>query len=77
VSAHALTTALSAEGLACVVEGRAGMAVLSVPSALLAEMASPERRARVLAIARELGFSHVAVELADDAAQARATVSRD
>jgi hypothetical protein len=77
VSAHALATALAAEDFPCGVEGRAGMAVLSVAPAMLPALASPERRARVLAIARELGFSHVAVELATDVAPARATVSRD
>jgi DNA-binding LacI/PurR family transcriptional regulator len=61
----------------CGVESHAGMAVLTVAPALLGALTVPERRARVLAIARELGYSHVAVELAVDAARASATVSRD
>ena len=63
MSAAALAEALAAHGIACAVEARETLAVL-VPSSDAAELAAPERRELAVRLAREHGFTHVAVELA-------------
>ena len=72
----ALATALGALGIACVVEARAGLAVIKVAGAA-AHLASTSLRRDVLALGRQHGFTHVAVELEADAAGAGATLLRD
>jgi hypothetical protein len=62
------------------VESRAGLAVLIADAATVARLGDAELRRTALALAREHGFSHVAIELrADTGGQARldAPVSRD
>jgi hypothetical protein len=74
--AVALATALGAIGIACVVEARAGLAVIRV-AAGAAHLASTSLRRDVLALGRQHGFTHVAVELEADAAGGGAPLLRD
>lgn len=74
--ADLLAQALVGMGLPARVEPRAALAVIQMAAALMARLAEPEVRRAVLALAREQGFTHVAVELApgpadDDAALRR------
>ena len=63
----ALEGALADRGLVCRVEGRAGLAVLIADAATVAALGDIEVRRAALALAREHGFSHVAIELRGDA----------
>lgn|GEM_PF-3938645 len=63
----ALEGALAERGLVCRVEGRAGLAVLIADAATVAALGDIELRRAALALAREHGFSHVAIELRSDA----------
>lgn len=74
--ADLLVRALVGMGLPARVEPRAMLAVIQVSAALMARLAEPDVRRAVLALAREQGFTHVAVEVAagppdDDAALRR------
>jgi len=60
---------LAERGLPSKVESRAGLAVLVVDRATMEALADPEVRRSTLALAREHGFTHVAVELRDDGAR--------
>ena len=59
----ALEGALAERGLVCRVESRAGLAVLVADAATVAALGDVELRRAALALAREHGFSHVAIEL--------------
>ena len=59
--------ALAERGLVCRVEPRAGLAVLIADRATVTALADLEVRRATIALAREHGFTHVAVELRDDA----------
>ena len=59
----ALEAALAERGLVCRVESRAGLAVLVADEATVAALGDAELRRAALALAREHGFSHVAIEL--------------
>ena len=74
--AVALATALGAIGIASVVEARDGLAVIKAAGAA-ARLASSSLRREVLALGRQHGFTHVAVELEADAAGAGAPLLRD
>jgi hypothetical protein len=74
--ADALVAALVGMGLPGRVEPRAGLAVLRVSAAVMARLAEPEVRRAVVALAREQGFTHVAVELSADAADDDASLLR-
>ena len=63
MSAAALAEALEAHGIACDVEARDTLAVL-VPRAEADALSTPEGRELTVRLAREHGFTHVAVELA-------------
>jgi hypothetical protein len=63
---QALEGVLAERGLVCRVETRAGLAVLVADSATVARLGDAETRRVALALAREHGFSHVAIELRDD-----------
>ena len=63
----ALEGALAERGLVCRVEGQAGLAVLIADAATVAALGDIEVRRAALALAREHGFSHVAIELRGDA----------
>lgn len=76
----ALEGALAERGLVVKVEGRFGLAVLIADAATVARLGDAELRRTALALAREHGFSHVAIELrSDTGGQPRldAPVSRD
>ena len=62
----ALEGALAERGLVCRVEGRAGLAVLIADAATVAALGDIDLRRAALALARDHGFSHVAIELRDD-----------
>ncbi|MDB4913185.1 MAG: hypothetical protein JWM95_829 [Gemmatimonadetes bacterium] len=62
-----LEGALAERGLVCRVEARAGLAVLIADEATVARLGSDaELRRAALALAREQGFTHVAIELRSD-----------
>ena len=71
-----LATALDAIGIPCVVESRAGLAVITAAGST-ARLASTSLRRDVLALGRQHGFTHVAVELAADATGPGAPLLRD
>jgi hypothetical protein len=58
-----LEAALAERGLVVRVETRAGLAVLIVNEATMKRLGDAELRRAALGVAREHGFSHVAIEL--------------
>jgi hypothetical protein len=60
---RAFSAALRADGIVCDVEGRAALALIVVPTAAARRLAIEDTRRRVLSLAREHGFTHVALEL--------------
>ncbi|MEP6991524.1 MAG: hypothetical protein ABJA80_11400 [bacterium] len=68
----ALEGALAERGLVCRVEARSGLAVLIADAATVAALGNADLRRDALALAREHGFSHVAIELRADASLPRA-----
>jgi hypothetical protein len=73
----ALARALEALGFPCDVESRAALALLAVRAEDAARLAASPHRAAVVALAKEHGFTHVAVELGAEPAGTRAAVLRD
>lgn len=63
-----LAEALAARGFPCAVEARGTLAVL-VPAAGVGAFADRDGRAEIVRMAREHGFTHVALELPRHAAQ--------
>ena len=61
--ADQLAAALTGMGVPCKVEPRAALAVLMVESGVAQRLAEGELRRAALALAREQGFTHLAVEL--------------
>ena len=61
----ALEGALAERGLVVRVEKRFGLAVLIADAATVARLGDDELRRSALALAKEHGFSHVAIELRD------------
>ena len=74
--ADQLAAALTGIGVPCKVEPRAALAVLMVESGVAQRLADGELRRSALALAREQGFTHLAVELTPPAASANATLPR-
>jgi len=68
--ADQLAANLTGMGLPCKVEPRAALAVLLVESGVASRLADGELRRAALALAREQGFTHLAVELAPPGADA-------
>ena len=64
MTAAALETALASLGLPCLVEAEQRLAVLRL-KVDGRSFAAPEIRARIVALALEHGFTHVALDLAD------------
>ena len=62
-----LEGALAERGLVCRIERRFGLAVLIADAATVARLGDAELRRTALALAKEHGFSHVAIELRSDA----------
>ena len=65
-NASALAAAIAELGLQCALEARGGLALLLPVPESVAMLQQPETRRAVLALAREHGFTHVAVELPND-----------
>lgn len=63
---QALEGALAERGLVVRVEPRAGFAVLIADAETAARLGDAELRRTALALAREQGFTHVAIELRSD-----------
>ncbi len=74
--ADALAAALRAMGIPCDVESRATLAIISAPAQQVARLGAPQARAAALALARQHGFTHLAVELGADANEAGAALLR-
>ena len=68
--ADQLAANLTGMGIPCRVEPRAALAVLLVESGIAARLADGDLRRAALALAREQGFTHLAVELAPPGADA-------
>jgi hypothetical protein len=65
-NATALATAISELGIRCSLEARGGLAILLPVSSSIEVLQSAETRRAVLALARQHGFTHVAIELPSD-----------
>jgi len=79
-NAVALAEGLAKLGLQCAVEARAGLALLLPETDSVARLAEPDTRRAALALARQCGFTHVAIELPNDrrrGSSANAPVSGD
>lgn len=63
-AADRLAAALATSGIPCRVEARSTLAVLIVDPSAMSRLADAETRRTALAIARQEGFTHLAVELA-------------
>jgi hypothetical protein len=74
--AAALAAALRGAGIACEVEARDALALIIASSTDATRLAAVDLRQRVLALAREHGFTHVAVELGVDGTADHAPVLR-
>lgn len=72
-----LARALRDLGYPCAVEPRAFLALLVMQAGDAARLASPSQRTAVLALAREHGFTHLAVEVSPEPSETRAPVLRD
>jgi len=62
-NAEALATAIAELGVPCSLEARGGLAVVMPVLESVAALRAPETRRAVLSLAREHGFTHVAIEL--------------
>ena len=62
--AAALARSLERAHMSCMVEARAGLALIVCDEAQQVRLASVDARRDVLALARQHGFTHIAVELA-------------
>jgi hypothetical protein len=79
-NAEALATGVAALGLDCAIEARGGLALILPAAESVAKLAEDETRRAVLALAKQHGFTHVAIELPSDRRRDRASdapVSRD
>jgi hypothetical protein len=74
--AAALAAALRGAGIACEVEARDALALITASSTDTTRLGAVDLRQRVLALAREHGFTHVAVELGADGTADHAPVLR-
>jgi hypothetical protein len=74
--APGLAAALRGAGIACDVEARAALALIVAAPAEATRLATEDLRRLVLALAREHGFTHVAVELGVDGTAGHAPVLR-
>ena len=64
--ASALAAQLEALGVRCALETRGGLALLLPETGSVEMLQSPDTRRAVLALARQHGFTHVAIELPSD-----------
>ena len=59
----ALARALERANMSCAVEARGALALIVCDESQQARLASPDARRAVLALAKQHGFTHIAVEL--------------
>jgi hypothetical protein len=64
--ASALAADLAGLGVRCVLEARGGLALLLPEAGAVEMLQSPDTRRAVLALSRQHGFTHVAIELPSD-----------
>jgi hypothetical protein len=65
-NAEALATAIAELGLNCDIEARGGLVVFLPAADSVAKLAEEEMRRAALSLARQHGFTHVAIELPND-----------
>jgi hypothetical protein len=65
-NAEALAAGIAALELECALEARGGLALLLPAPESVAKLAEDDTRRAVLALARQHGFTHVAIELPSD-----------
>jgi hypothetical protein len=65
-NAAALAAALTELGIACALEVRGGLALLLPTTDAVSSLQLDETRRAVLALAKQHGFTHVAIELPND-----------
>jgi hypothetical protein len=65
-NAAALAAAIAELGVQCSLEARGGLALLMPVEESISALQSPDTRRAVLALARQHGFTHVAIELPND-----------
>jgi len=65
-NASALAAAIAELGVHCSVEARGALALLLPVSSSFEALQSPDTRRTVVALARQHGFTHVAIELPSD-----------
>ena len=65
-NATALAAAIAELGVRCSLEARGGLALLLPESSSLGTLQSADTRRAVLALAKQHGFTHVAIELPSD-----------
>ena len=65
-NASALAAAIAALGVQCALEARGGLALLLPVPASVERLQDQETRRAVLALARQHGFTHVAIELPNE-----------
>jgi sugar phosphate isomerase/epimerase len=80
-NAAALAAAIAELGLKCAIEARGGLVLLMPDADSVARLADDETRRAALALARQHGFTHAAIELPNDRRRVEpdpdAPVSRD
>jgi sugar phosphate isomerase/epimerase len=80
-NAQALAAAIAELGLRCAIEARGGLVLLMPDPESVAMLANDETRKAALALARQHGFTHAAIELPNDRrrddSEPDATVPRD
>ena len=65
-NAAALGAAIAELGIACTLEVRGGLVLLLPTTDAVASLQLDEKRRAVLALAKQHGFTHVAIELPND-----------
>jgi hypothetical protein len=65
-NAEALAAAIADLGLNCDIEARSGLVVLLPAAESVAKLAEDETRRAALSLARQHGFTHVAIELPNE-----------
>jgi hypothetical protein len=70
-NASSLAAAIAELGVRCALEARGGLALLLPVPESVALLQEPQTRRTVLALAREHGFTHVAIELPNERDETR------
>ena len=72
-NAEALAAGIAELGVECDVEARGGLALLLPAVGSVEKLAEEETRRAALALAKQHGFTHVAIELPSDRRQSRSS----